>query len=103
MRGCTQRHFPAVAQPFKVLWAPWPLAATGIALALTISIFCMIVFGAAVGGILLPLTILGFHGTAIGLGLKLRYAATMVTSLDNRKTGSSNLSPDKSGYEFANI
>lgn len=106
MQGvCTQKHFPAVAQPFRVLWAPWPLAAVGIASALFLSVFCMAVFGTTVGGIMLPLTIVSFHGTAIAFGLKLRYLATMATSLDNRKTGSSNLAPKKgkSNFEFANI
>lgn len=104
MQGvCQQKHFPAVAQPFRVLWAPWSLAALGIALALVISAFTMATIGTTVGGILLAVLVPGFHILAIALGLKLRYLSTMVTSLDNRKTGSSNLSPDKSGFDFANI
>lgn len=104
MQGvCTQKHFPAVAQPFRVLWAPWSLAALGIASALVISGFLMALVGTTVGGLALAALVPAFHLAAIGFGLKLRYLSTMVTSLDNRKTGSSNLSPDKSGFDFANI
>lgn len=100
---CTQKHFPAVAQPFRVLWAPWSLAAVGIACALVISAFCMIFLGTTVGGIMLAVLVPGFHVVAITLGLRLRYLASMVTSLDNRKSGTSNLNKDGGGFEYANI
>lgn len=104
MQGvCTQKHFPAVAQPFRVLWAPWSLAALGVASAIIISGFSMALIGTTVGGIMLAVLIPAFHLAAIAFGLKLRYLSTMVTSLDNRKTGTNNLSPDKSGFDFANI
>lgn len=104
MQGvCMQNHFPAVAQPFRVLWAPWSLALLGIFSALFISVFCMIVFGSTFGGILLVILVPGFHGLAIAFGLKLRYLSSMVTSLDNRRTGTTNLAEDGGNFEFANI
>ena len=104
MQGvCMQNHFPAVAQPFRVLWAPWSLAALGIFTSLTLGVFSMLLFGAAVGGVALFILLPGMHALAIVFGLKLRYLSSMVTSLDNRKTGSTNLSDDGGTFEFANI
>lgn len=104
MQGvCTQKHFPAVAQPFRVLWAPWSLAALGMVSAIVISGFSMALFGATVGGLLLALLFPLFHLLAIIFGLKLRYLSTMVTSLENRKSGVNNLSNEQGGFEYANI
>ena len=104
MQGvCMQNHFPAVAQPFRVLWAPWSLAVLGIVSALTIGVFVMLLLGAAVGGIALFIMLPGFHAMAVIFGLKLRYLSSMVLSLDNRKTGSTNLSQERGSFEFANI
>ena len=100
---CTQRHFPAVAQPFRVLWAPWSLAAAGFALAFFLSMLVFGIFGATVGGILFPVFILVGHGSAIVLGMKLRYFATLLLSIEARKTGSSNLADNDSSFDFANI
>lgn len=100
---CTQKHFPAVAQPFRVLWAPWSLAAFGIASAIILSGFSMALIGTTVGGIMMAILVPLFHGVAIMFGLKLRYLSTMITSLDNRKTGSTNLSRDGGGFNYANI
>ncbi len=99
---CKQNHFPAVAQPFKVLWAPWPLAILGLAMAL----FLMLVLVASglmtVAMFGFPLFVAGFHGLAIAMGLKMRYAMPIVFSLDNRKVGSSNLG-GKGPHYFSNI
>ena len=104
MQGvCMQNHFPAVAQPFRVLWAPWSLALLGIFSSLFISVFCMILLGTTIGGIMLVVLMPGFHILAIVFGLKLRYLSSIVTSLDNRKTGSTNLSHESGTFEFANI
>lgn len=104
MQGvCMQNHFPAVAQPFRVLWAPWSLALLGIFSSLFISVFCMMLVSTTIGGVLLVVLMPGFHILAIVFGLRLRYLSSLVTSLDNRKTGSTNLSRDSGTYEFANI
>jgi len=104
MQGvCMQNHFPAVAQPFRVLWAPWSLAVLGIVSALFISAFTMLLVGTTVGGILMAVLVPGFHIMAIVFGLKLRYLSSLVLSLDNRKTGITNLSPDSGNFDFANI
>lgn len=104
MQGvCMQNHFPAVAQPFRVLWAPWSLALLGIFVSLFTSVFCMITLGTTFGGILLVVLMPGCHVLAIVFGLRLRYMASLVTSLDNRKTGTTNLAEDAGNFEFANI
>jgi hypothetical protein len=104
MQGvCQQNHFPAVAQPFRVLWAPWSLALLGVVTALFTSVFLMIVVGTTIGGIALIVLLPGLHVAAIVFGLKLRYLSSIVTSLDNRRTGTTNLSKDKNTFDFANI
>jgi hypothetical protein len=104
MQGvCMQNHFPAVAQPFRVLWAPWSLAVLGIVSSLLLGVMSMLLFGAAVGGVILFILLPGFHVMAILFGLKLRYLSSIVLSLDNRKTGTNNLSQDGGSFEFANI
>ena len=99
---CTQRHFPAVAQPFRVLWAPWPLAILGLAMSLFLMVFLVAMGLMTVAMFGFPVFVLGFHGAAIVMGLKLRYAMPIVFSLDNRKTGRSNLGGKGSHY-FSNI
>lgn len=100
---CTQKHFPSVAQPFRVLWAPWSLAAAGIFSAIFTAGFVMALIGTTIGGVMLAILVPLFHLLAIIFGLKLRYLSTMITSLDNRKTGSNNLAPQKGTFDFANI
>jgi hypothetical protein len=99
---CKQNHFPAVAQPFKVLWAPWPLAVLGLAMALFLTIVLVAVGPMTIAMFGFPLFVAGFHVLAIVMGLKLRYAMPIVFSLDNRKTGSSNLGGEGSHY-FSNV
>ena len=95
MRGvCHQHHFPAVARPFRILWAPWAPA-----------IFCFVsaIVGTPLGSVLMPVSILIGHGVAIAIGNKAQYMATLVTGLENRRTGSTNLSKDGGNFDFANI
>ncbi|MFZ3481923.1 hypothetical protein [Sphingomonas sp. 3-13AW] len=99
---CKQNHFPAVAQPFKVLWAPWPLAVLGLGLALFFTLLLVAVGLMTIAMFGFPLFVAGFHVLAIVLGLKMRYAMSIVFSLDNRKVGSSNLGGKGSHY-FSNI
>jgi hypothetical protein len=104
MQGvCVQNHFPAVAQPFRVLWAPWSLAVLGIMVSIFTSAFSMLILGPAIGGIMMAVLVPGCHVGAILLGLKLRYLSSMVVSLENRKTGTTNLSKDVGHFDFANI
>lgn len=101
---CRQRHFPAVAQPFRILWAPWSSALFFFVIAIITSILSMAIIGSSIGAIVLALGIICGHLAAIGLGLRMRYLATIVSGLENRRTGSTNLSEDKVGsYEFSNI
>lgn len=104
---CQQRHFPAVAQPFRILWAPWPAALLSVLLAIVFTILFALIFGTSFSAIMLPVLIVGGHGIAILVGLKLRYLWSMVSSLDARKTGGTNLAdPTKtplSSFEYSNI
>lgn len=105
MRGtCTQRHFPAVARPFRILWAPWAAAVFSFFTAIVASILFTAIFGTGFGGITLPLFILLGHIAAIVFGTKFQYLATIVTGMENRRTGGSNLSPKKGDtYDFSNL
>lgn len=103
MQGvCTQRHFPAVAQPFRILWAPWPLAVLGFAISFVFSGLIMALVSASLGGFIFPFMIIIMHGVAIAMGFKLKYFATMVFSLENRRTGTNNLGAE-GNYNFDNI
>lgn len=99
---CKQNHHPAVAQPFRVLWAPWPLAVVGLALALFLTVLLVAMGLMTVAMFGFPLFVGGFHVLAIVLGLKLRYAMPIIFSLDNRKTGTSNIGGKGSHY-FSNV
>ena len=99
---CKQNHFPAVAQPFKVLWAPWPLAVLGLCLSLLFTLILVAVGLMTPAMLGFPLFVAGFHGLAIGMGLRMRYAMAIIFSLDNRKVGTSNLGGKGSHY-FSNI
>jgi hypothetical protein len=101
-RGKWGRVLPAVAQPFRVLWAPWPLAVVGLAMALFLTVLLVAVGLMTVAMFGFPLFVAGFHALAIIMGLKLRYAMPIVFSLDNRKIGTSNLS-DEGQHYFSNI
>lgn len=104
MRGfCHQNHFPAVARPFRLLWAPWAPAVFCFAAAFVISLLLMAIIGADIGMFLMPVLILVGHGIAIGFGNKAQYMATMVTGLENRRTGSTNLNPEGGNFDFANL
>ena len=103
---CTQRHFPAVAQPFRVLWAPWPAAALSAAVVFLLSVFLMLTPFSSLGSILLVVGLPVGHGIAIAVGIKARYLADIVGGIENRKTGSTNLKvykEDKTSFDFANI
>ena len=105
---CTQRHFPAVAQPFRILWAPWSAALAFFAIAMLTSFFLMGLFGSSVGGVAMPVLVMIGHGLAISVGIRMRYLASIIGGLENRRTGSTNLKkiPEgekRSSYEFANI
>ena len=105
MRGvCQQRHFPMVARPFRILWAPWAPAVFFFVLSFFLSIFATAFFGTSVGSLILPLGIVCGHLAAVVIGSRLQYAATLITGIENRRTGSTNLSRDKDGsYVFTNI
>lgn len=105
MQGvCQQRHFPAVAQPFRVLWAPWAPSLFLVLAGLLISVFLSAFVGTAFGGLLLPVGIAGGHGLAIVLGLRMQFMVTIIGGLENVRRGTTNLAKGKSGpYEFANI
>lgn len=103
---CTQRHFPAVAQPFRVLWAPWPAAALSAGTVFLLAIFLMLTPFSSVGTILLVIGLPVGHGIAVAVGIKARYLADIVGGIENRKTGSTNLKSDdgdKTSFDFANI
>ncbi len=105
MRGlCVQKHFSAVSQPFKVLFAPWAPAILFFALAFVLSIFSAAIFGTSVAAIVMVLGVLIGHGLAIAVGMKMQYIATIITGIESRRTGSTNLSSEKTGnYDFSNI
>lgn len=105
MRGlCQQRHFPAVAQPFRVLWAPWAPSLVFVLIGLFLSVLGSAILGAAVGGFLLPVGLVGGHGLAIVLGLRMQFMASVIAGLENVRRGGTNLTRDKAGsYDFANI
>ena len=105
MRGvCQQRHFPSVARPFRILWAPWAPAVFFFFLSFILAGLSGAILGGTVGSIMMPVGIVGGHLAAIFLGSKAQYAATLVTGIENRRTGNTNLNPDKSGnYDFSNI
>lgn len=103
---CTQRHFPAVAQPFRVLWAPWPAAALSAGVVFVLSILLMLTPLSSLGTIILVVGLPVGHGIAIATGIKARYLADIIGGLENRKTGSTNLKQDdgkSSSFDFANI
>jgi len=102
--GCQQRHFPAVAQPFRILWAPWAPAVFFFVTAVILAILGMALLGASFGGILLPVLIVIGHVVAILLGLKMRYMASILAGMENRRAGTTNLTDKKTGsFEFANL
>ena len=105
MRGvCQQRHFPTVARPFRILWAPWAPAVFFFVFSFFLSLFLTAFFGTAVGSFILPLGFVGGHLAAIFIGSRAQYAATIITGFENRRTGSTNLSKDSDGnYTFSNI
>ena len=105
MRGvCQQRHFPTVARPFRILWAPWAPAVFFFFLSFILAGLMGLIFGGSTGAFMMPIGIIGGHLAAIFLGSKAQYAATLVTGIENRRTGTTNLSPEKSGnYEFSNL
>ena len=102
---CRQRHFPAVAQPFRVLWAPWAPALFFFIGGLILSIICMGIFGSTIGSFILVFNIVAGHITAILVGLKMRYMASLITGVENRRTGSTNLSEKEvpGSHNFSNI
>lgn len=105
---CTQRHFPAVAQPFRILWAPWSAALFFFFAAMMTSFLLMAIFGSSVGGAAMPVLVMVGHGLAISIGIKMRYLASIVGGLENRRTGATNLKTKVDGkketpFEFANI
>lgn len=105
MQGlCQQRHFPAVAQPFRVLWAPWAPALFFFFAGMLFSVLGAAIFGAGLGGFLLPVGIVGGHTLAILVGLRMQFMANIIGGLENRRTGSTNLTKQKlSTFEFANL
>jgi len=104
MRGvCHQSHFPAVARPFRLLWAPWAPAVFSFFASLLLSVFISILISMTLGTFLLPLFILVGHGLAITVGSRAQYMATLVTGIENRRTGSTNLGDDDGNFNFANI
>lgn len=105
MQGvCQQRHFPAVAQPFRVLWAPWAPALFFFFCGLFFSVLCAAIFGAGIGGFMLPVGIVGGHTLAILVGLRMQFMANIIGGLENRRTGSTNLAAEKtSQFDFANL
>lgn len=102
---CRQRHFPAVAQPFRVLWAPWAPALFFFFSGLFMAVLGIAFIGSQWGTFLMIVGVIGGHLTAISVGLKFRYMASIVTGLENRRTGSNNLSEDDrpTQYNFSNI
>ena len=72
------------------------------------SFMLMAVFGSSVGGVAMPVLVMIGHGLAISVGLKMRYLASIIGGLENRRTGSTNLKVNRDGkketpFEFANI
>jgi hypothetical protein len=56
----------------------------------------------------MPVLVLVGHGMAVSIGLKLRYLASIIGGLENRRTGATNLRVKEEGeksssFEFANI
>jgi hypothetical protein len=99
-----QRHFPAVAQPFRILWAPWAPSLAFVLVGLLLSVLGAAILGPAIGGVLLPVGLVGGHATAIAVGLRMQFMATLVAGLENHRRGTTNLSAKKAGqYEFANL
>ena len=104
MRGvCHQNHFPAVARPFRILWAPWAPAVFCFFTSILLSLIISLVFGKTLGTIFMPIGIIGGHIVAITAGNKAQYMATLVTGLENRRTGSTNLNVDGGNFDFANL
>jgi len=104
MRGvCHQHHFPAVARPFRILWAPWAPAVFCFFAGMMLSVVVSLVFGTTYGSILMPIGIVVGHGIAIAIGTKAQYMATLVTGMENRRTGSTNLTEDGGNFDFANL
>ena len=105
MRGvCQQRHFPSVARPFRILWAPWAPAVFFFGLSFVLAGLGAAIFGGSAGPIVLVIGIMGGHFAAVMIGSKAQYAASIVTGIENRRTGTTNLSSESAGnYEFSNI
>ena len=100
MQGvCQQRHFPAVAQPFRVLWAPWAPS-----LFFTLTGLLLSVVSQSLGAFILPIGLVGGHVIAIIIGLRMQFMVTLIAGIENVRRGSTNLTSQKTGaYEFANI
>ncbi len=105
MQGvCQQRHFPAVAQPFRVLWAPWAPSLFFTLTGLLLSVLVMALVSQSLGSIILPIGIVGGHAIAIVIGLRMQFMVTLIAGIENMRRGSTNLTTAKTGpYEFANI
>lgn len=84
--------------------APWAPAVFFFGLAFLTSAFLGAMLGGATFAIALVVLLLVGHGLAIAIGSKFQYLATIVTGVENRRTGSCNLSQDEvSSYEFYNL
>ena len=60
MRGvCQQRHFPSVARPFRILWAPWAPAVFFFGLSFVLAGLGAAIFGGSAGPIVLVIGIMG--------------------------------------------
>ncbi|MAM40846.1 MAG: hypothetical protein CL949_20605 [Erythrobacter sp.] len=105
MQGvCQQRHFPAVAQPFRVLWAPWAPSLFFTLTGLLLSVLMMALVSQSLGAFILPIGLVGGHVIAIIIGLRMQFMVTLIAGIENVRRGSTNLTSQKTGaYEFANI
>lgn len=89
--GAWHAHYRAVAQPFTMFYAAWPLAAGAwtICLLLLGVIGLVFSFGAAVTGMVPAFAIA--HLLAVLLTARWKFALQMFFALGNRKAGSNNL------------
>jgi len=99
---CTQLHYPAVAQPFTIFWAPWPLFIIELIACFALLLLLSLTVSMGVGVFAFIIGMPLFHILSVRMGMKMRYCFTIVTSIDNRRKGQTNLARHVKGPVYGN-
>lgn len=89
--GAHHPHYRAVAAPFCILYAAWPLAAANLVVVAVVLTVLTLLGSTSIAAIsMMPLTIAG-HVAAIALTNRYKFALQQIMALGNVKRGSTNL------------